>query len=200
MAGMRLWSGCVRPVGLHAGAQPPTVPAQPDGHFPGSGDRNSAERMEAAVREVVRQMRRIGLVVAGVGSVMLGLLVAWAFVKPGVIGGVGTGALVAIFGLLVLPPVVYWVWTVDRRAAVRQAARMRSLAASGRPAAMVEGLGLVSVRAPGRDAAPAHMVGHAAGHVDGHVAGHVVIHEPIRVGDGRRERSHRATARTVHVG
>lgn len=144
--------------------------------------------MEAAVREVVRQMRRLGLVVAGVGSVMLGLLVAWAFVKPGVIGGVGTGALAAILGLLVLPGVVYWVWTIDRRAAVRQAARMRTLAASQLQASVIEGLGVIGTRAPGRDA------------VAGQVGGHVVIHEPVRTGDGRRERSHRAAPRTVHVG
>lgn len=144
------------------------------------------------MREVVKQMRRIGLVVAGVGSVMLGLLVAWAFVKPGVIGGVGTGALVAIFGLLALPALVYWVWTIDRRAAVRHAARMRTLAASQLPASMVEVLGVIDARGPGRDA--------VAGQVGGQVGGHVVIHEPVRTGDGRRERSHRAAPRTVHVG
>lgn len=148
------------------------------------------------MREVVKQMRRVGLVVAGVGSVMLGMLVAWAFVKPGVIGGVGTGALAAILGLLVLPGVVYWVWTIDRRAAVRQAARMRSLAASQLPASMVEGLGVIDARGPGRD----EIAGQVAGQVGGQVGGHVVIHEPVRTGDGRRERSHRAAPRTVHVG
>ncbi len=79
------------------------------------------------------RVRRLGLVVSGVGSAFLGLVVAWTLVQPGIIGGVGTGALLAIFGLLTLPALVYWVWRADIRAATRQAARARTLAESQTP-------------------------------------------------------------------
>lgn len=81
----------------------------------------------------VNRVRRLGLMVSGVGSAFLGLVVAWTLVQPGVIGGVGTGALLAIFGLLTLPGLVYWVWRADVRAAARQAARARTLAESRAP-------------------------------------------------------------------
>ncbi len=138
--------------------------------------------------EVVSQMRRVGLVVAGVGSILLGLLVAWAFVRPGVIGGVGTGALAAIFGLLALPGIVYWIWTIDRRAAVRHAARRRSLEALA--GAQPEPLRAEAATAPSASRPAVREVGAPV----------AVIHEPIRTSDGRRERSHRATPRSVHVG
>jgi hypothetical protein len=79
------------------------------------------------------RVRRLGLIVAGVGSALLGLVVAWTLVQPGVIGTVGTGALLAIFGLLTLPALVYWIWRADIRAATRQAARARTLAESRAP-------------------------------------------------------------------
>ncbi|MBX3360164.1 MAG: hypothetical protein KF912_03690 [Phycisphaeraceae bacterium] len=137
--------------------------------------------------EIVTSVRRIGLVVAGVGSILLGLLVAWTFVRPGVIGGVGTGALAAIFGLLSLPGVVYWFWTLDRRAAVRQAARRRTLAAAS--------------DADGADVPRRVLVGVAGARCIGREAGaaQVVQHDGAR-GDERRERPHRAAPRTVHVG
>lgn len=136
--------------------------------------------------EVVTQMRRAGLIVAGIGSVLLGLLVAWAFVKPGVIGGVGTGALSAIFGLLALPGIVYWTWSIDRRAAVRLAARQRTLEAAAVPALTPEPAPI--------SPAPLRPAGREAGMPV------VVVHEPIRAGDGRRERSHRAAPRSVRAG
>lgn len=79
------------------------------------------------------RVRRVGLIVAGVGSGFLGLVVAWTLVQPGIIGTVGTGALLAIFGLLALPAVVYWSWCADTKAAARQAARARTLAESAAP-------------------------------------------------------------------
>lgn len=84
---------------------------------------------EACVPEFVHRVRRLGLVVAGVGSAVLGLVVAWVLVQPGMIGSVGTWALVAILGLLVLPGVVFMAWSMDVRAAARQAARRRTLEA-----------------------------------------------------------------------
>lgn len=82
------------------------------------------------------RVRRVGLIVAGVGSGFLGLIVAWTLVQPGIIGGVGTGALLAIFGLLALPAIVYWSWCADTRAAARQAARARTLAESASPSVL----------------------------------------------------------------
>jgi hypothetical protein len=82
--------------------------------------------MEACVQELFVRVRRVGLMVAGAGSGVLGLVVAWATVQPGVIGSVETAGLVAIFGLLVLPTVVYVAWAVDSKAAVRAKARERT--------------------------------------------------------------------------
>ncbi|MCW5768994.1 MAG: hypothetical protein KIT19_09940 [Phycisphaeraceae bacterium] len=141
------------------------------------------------VAEIVTSVRRIGLVVAGVGSILLGLLVAWMFVRPGVIGGVGTGALAAIFGLVALPGVVYWFWTLDRRAAVRQAARRRTLAAALEGADVPRRVlvGVSGARSMGREAGAAQVVQHDGARAGGR-------------GDERRERPHRAAPRTVHVG
>lgn len=82
--------------------------------------------MEACVQELFVRVRRVGLMVAGAGSGVLGLVVAWATVQPGVIGSVETAGLVAIFGLLVLPTVVYVAWAIDSKAAVRARARERT--------------------------------------------------------------------------
>lgn len=78
------------------------------------------------VQEMFVRVRRLGLLVAGTGSGILGLVVAWAMVQPGVIGGVETAGLVGIFGLLVLPTIVYAAWAVERRATTKARARERT--------------------------------------------------------------------------
>lgn len=158
--------------------RPHTSGRPPNGWILQAPVRGLMLRREALVPNYIRRVRRIGLIVAGIGSGLLGLVVAWTFVRPGVIGGVGNGALLAILGLLVLPAVVYWTWSADTRAATRQAARMRSLAeaALSHDRLNQAPLGAHS-RAAGREAG-AHV--HAA--------------EP------RRDRAHRAGTRAATPG
>lgn len=124
----------------------------------GKPDARIGSAQGGLVSNFLNRVRRLGLVVSGVGSAFLGLVVAWTLVQPGVIGGVGTGALLAIFGLLTLPGLVYWVWRADIRAAARQAARARTLAESRTPQVItfpVQQLRLSThepVRGLGRDA------------------------------------------------
>lgn len=63
---------------------------------------------------LVRSARKGGLVLAGVGSILAGVALVNALIRPGVIDSVGTATLAAILALLLLPAVAFVAIRVER--------------------------------------------------------------------------------------
>lgn len=97
-----------------------------------------------------RGLRRSALVLAGLSSILAGVVLVWFVFRPGVLSSTPTLHLLALLGMLILPGLSIAGWAMDRRES-RRAAAPSTTAASHLPRAVTHVAGQHG-RAPGRHA------------------------------------------------